>query len=396
MAAPRPRRRRAPLLAVGIAALLLGGAGGLARIGVDLPLVNARLVEQHGALLVLGFLGTLIALERAVAVDRRWAFASPLLCAAGAIALMAGLPISVAAALTSAGTVGLVGIFAVIVRLQPGMPSLLLTASSVCAVGAALTWATSSSTRVLVPWLAGFLVLAIAGERLDLARFRATRSGSRWLAGWVVVMLTGIAAAPLAIGATRLLGAGLVGMTAWLARYDVAMRTIRRRGLPRFSAIGLLCGYASLLLAAGAILYDGDVATGRFADIAIHGIFVGFAMSMVMVHAPIIIPSVLRTTPRFVPPLAYAPLAVLQLSLVTRFAGDVGEWHSLVVAGGVGNAVGILGFVVATLGMNLPLGGLWSADGPSRHGGKTRSVATSAGAGAGAGVAPPGGMTVPR
>lgn len=353
---PRPRRRRAPVLAVGIAALLLGGGGGLARIGVDLPLVNTRLVEQHGALLVLGFLGTLIALERAVAVDRRWAFASPLLCAAGAVALMAGLPVTVAAALTSAGMVVLVAIFAVIVRLQPGMPALLLAASSLCAVGAALTWATSSSTPSLVPWLAGFLVLAIAGERLDLARFRATPGGSRRLAGWVALVLAGIVVAPLWTAGTRILAVGLVATTAWLVRHDVATRTIRRRGLPRFSAVGLLCGYASLLLAAAAILYDGDIATGRFADVAIHGIFVGFALSMVMVHAPIIIPSVLRTTPRFVAPLAYPPLLVLQLSLLARFSGDVGAWHPLVVAGGVGNAVGILGFVAVTIGMSSPFG----------------------------------------
>lgn len=355
MGTQAPRRRRAPLLLVGIVALLLGGAGGLARIGVDLPLVNTRLVEQHGALLVLGFLGTLIALERAVAVDRRWAFASPVLASLGAVTLMAGLPVALAAALTSAGMAVLVGIFAVILRLQPGMPSLLLSASSLCALGGALTWATTPSLRTLVPWLAGFLVLAIAGERLDLARFRARRGASRWLVGWVVLALLGILVAPAWIGATRVMALGFAGMTLWLLRHDVAMRTIRRPGLPRFSAVGLLCGYALLLLAAAAILWDGDVATGRWADVAIHGIFVGFAMSMVMVHAPIIIPSVLRTAPRFVAPLGWVPLLVLQLSLVTRFLGDAGQWHDALVAGGIGNAVGILGFVVATLGMNSPL-----------------------------------------
>lgn len=354
-AGPQPRRRRMPLLAVGIAALLLGGGGGLARLGIQLPLVNGRLVEQHGPLLVLGFLGTLIALERAVAVDRRWAFASPLLCAAGAITVMAGLPVTAAALLTSAGMVVLVAIFAVIVRLQPGMPSTLLAASSLCAVGAASTWATASTTPAVVPWLAGFLVLAIVGERLDLARFRAAPGGSRWLAAGAALSLAGILVAPLSSAGARVLGAGIAAMTVWLARHDVATRTIRRRGLPRFSAVGLLCGYASLLLAAAVIVYDGDVATGRYADVAIHGIFVGFAMTMVMVHAPIIIPSVLRTTPRFVAALAYPPLIVLQLSLVARFTGDFGGWHELVVAGGVGNAVGILGFVVVTFGMNSPL-----------------------------------------
>jgi len=150
-----------------------------------------------------------------------------------------------------------------------------------------------------------------------------------------------------------------------LARHDVARRTVHGRGVARFSALGLLFGYVSLTLAALAILYDGDVDTGRFADIAIHGVFVGFAMSMVMAHAPIIGPSVLRIPLRF-SPLAYLPLFVLQFSLALRYAGDVASDHALVLAGGIGNAVALLGFVLGIMATVV-----WSV----RAGGESRSAA---------------------
>nr|BFE78121.1 hypothetical protein GCM10020093_007220 [Planobispora longispora] len=46
--------------------------------------------EQHGPLMALGFLGTLISLERAVALRSRWGYAAPALSALGAVALAAG------------------------------------------------------------------------------------------------------------------------------------------------------------------------------------------------------------------------------------------------------------------------------------------------------------------
>jgi hypothetical protein len=362
----RSRRRVAPVLATGIAALVFGGAAGLTRMGADLPLVSTRLVEQHGALLVLGFLGTLIVLERAVALGRRWAFASPILCAVGAVALMVGLPLTLAAALVSAGMMVLVLIFVAVMRIQRSLPTAVLTASSVFAVSGALLWTAGVSIRTVVPWLVGFLVFAIVGERLDLARFATGNARVAPFVGSLLIAGVGIAVSPLGTAvAGWLIGTGLLVLVVWLARHDVARRTVHGRGVARFSALGLLFGYVSLTLAALAILYDGDVDTGRFADIAIHGVFVGFAMSMVMAHAPIIGPSVLRIPLRF-SPLAYLPLFVLQFSLALRYAGDVASDHALVLAGGIGNAVALLGFV---LGMMATV--VWSV----RAGGESRSAA---------------------
>ena len=62
---------RFPVLAVGFLTLVLALWGGLARIGWELP-VTSTLPLQHGPLMISGFLGILISLERAIALGWGW------------------------------------------------------------------------------------------------------------------------------------------------------------------------------------------------------------------------------------------------------------------------------------------------------------------------------------
>src|SRR3970282_770295 len=84
-----PPRMRVPLLVLGFVALLAGVAGGLARLGVPVPAPPGG-IAWHGVLLVAAFFGTLISLERAVALGRIWAYSAPAACGAGGIALLPG------------------------------------------------------------------------------------------------------------------------------------------------------------------------------------------------------------------------------------------------------------------------------------------------------------------
>ncbi|MGJ3560863.1 hypothetical protein ACR6C2_30315 [Streptomyces sp. INA 01156] len=59
------------LLPAGLA-LLAGLDAALLLLGLPAPVTADRLPEVHGVLMVLGFVGTLIALERAVALGRPW------------------------------------------------------------------------------------------------------------------------------------------------------------------------------------------------------------------------------------------------------------------------------------------------------------------------------------
>jgi hypothetical protein len=203
--------------------------------------------------------------------------------------------------------------------------------------------------RVVFFWVA-FLVLTIAGERLELTRMLRPSPAVR--AAFVMsttVVTIGVVAAVWTPGAgVRAIGGGLVALTVWLTRHDVARRTIHQSGLPRFMAACLLGGYAWLGIGGVTALASGVSTPGLVYDAVLHAVFVGFVISMVFAHAPVIVPAVLGR------PLAYSPwfylhVIVLHASLVLRVIGDLlealGRWR---VWGGMLNALALLLFVVNT------------------------------------------------
>ena len=83
---------------------------------------------------------------------------------------------------------------------------------------------------------------------------------------------------------------------------------------------------------------------GRAYDAELHAIFLGFVMSMIFAHAPVIVPAVLGRPLPFRRSL-YVPLALLHVSLILRLAG--GDWAGGTAAwqwGGSLNEVAILAF----------------------------------------------------
>ncbi|MBL8957988.1 MAG: hypothetical protein JNK82_44855, partial [Myxococcaceae bacterium] len=62
---------------------------GLSRMGA-VPIPAPRAAADHGPLMVSGFLGTVIALERAVASGRLWAYLGPLACAGSIVLELSG------------------------------------------------------------------------------------------------------------------------------------------------------------------------------------------------------------------------------------------------------------------------------------------------------------------
>jgi hypothetical protein len=149
---------------LGLLALLTALWGGLARLGWALPLLHPPLLPAHGPLMVCGFLGTLIGVERAVALGAFWPYMAPLLTAAGAIALLAGLP---APPLMTLGSLGLVAVFAVIVHRQRALATVTMALGALLWLVGNSLWLLGWPLAQVVPWWSGFLVLTIAGERLE-------------------------------------------------------------------------------------------------------------------------------------------------------------------------------------------------------------------------------------
>ena len=108
-------------------------------------------------------------------------------------------------------------------------------------------------------------MLTIAGERLELSRVLPPSAvARRAFIVALLVLLAGVLVSALAWTAgTLLLGAGLLLLALWLMRQDVARRTVKGRGLPRFIAVCLLTGYVWLALSGLVILDLGRTRTRR-------------------------------------------------------------------------------------------------------------------------------------
>ncbi|WP_249714619.1 multicopper oxidase domain-containing protein [Rhizomonospora bruguierae] len=346
MTRPATVAARVPLVAAGGLALLAGLYAALLLLGFALPVPRPALADVHGPVMVLGFVGTLIALERAVALGTRWALAAPACTGAGALVLIAAGPTPAGKLLLAAGGVSLLAVYRALWRRQGSVALLAQIAGAFAWYAATLLWLAGLPIPDLVPWLATFVVATIAGERLELAHVAlAGPRPRRWFLAALATLVAGATAATLwpAAGA-HLFGAGLLAVVAWLAGHDVARRTVHARGLPRYVAVGLLTGYAWLALAGVLWSGAGRTAAGARYDATLHAVFLGFTMSMIFVHAPVILPAVLRR-PLPYRPVLYAPLALLHGSLLIRVAaGDGAGWEPVWRWTGAANVAAVAGF----------------------------------------------------
>lgn len=162
----------APLILAGMLSLVAAVWAGLVRMGWRWPLAVESWPAVHGALMVSGFLGTVIALERAVGLGRRWALAAPALTALGALALLAGKT-AVAPLLFLAGSTTLAVVYGAIARRHFSPASAMILSGILCWVAGNVLWAAGLPIGRVAPWWLGFLTLTIAGERLELSRVLA-------------------------------------------------------------------------------------------------------------------------------------------------------------------------------------------------------------------------------
>lgn len=344
------RVTRWPFLVLAIIGLLGALWAGLIRIGWGWPAWQPALPMTHGPLMIGGFLGTLISLERAVALDRRWGYLAPLLTGAGAVGLLFGLPQGLAGLLITFGSVVLAGLINQIWRIHPALYTGVIGLGVLAWLIGNVLWVAGQPLATVTAWWLGFLVLTIAGERLELSRLlRLPQATYAAFGGCIALLLIGllIAIFNLAIG-MHLLGSSFVGLAVWLLRYDIAWRRVKAGGQARFIAFSLLSGYIWLAIAGGlAVRYGGSMA-GPYYDAMLHACFLGFVITMIFAHAPIIFPAVLKIplvyTPRF-----YLHLLLLHVTLALRIVGDLAFWSSGRLWGGLLNGVVLLLFLVNTV-----------------------------------------------
>ncbi|BAL91541.1 hypothetical protein AMIS_63210 [Actinoplanes missouriensis 431] len=349
---------RLPVLLAGGLALIAGLYAGLLLLAVPMPAPVGSLERVHGPVMVFGFAGTLIGLERAVALGARWALLGPACSGAGAIVLIIDGPGPIGYGLMMLAATILLVVYRSLWQRQPGIALLAQVAGAFAWYASTLLLLAGFTVAETVPWLAVFVIATIAGERLELAHvgLRAANAPQLLLAALLVLVAGATATTVSPAAGGHLFGFGLLAVTGWLAVFDVARRTVHATGLPRYIAIGLLAGYAWLALAGLLWAGGGTVLDGPRYDAVLHAVFLGFTMSMIFVHAPVILPAVLRR-PLPYHRLLYVPLAVLHVSLLVRIgAGDglgaepVWRWA------GVVNVAAVVGFAGCAAGLSLTRG----------------------------------------
>ncbi|MGE5675965.1 MAG: hypothetical protein ACM3XM_19120 [Mycobacterium leprae] len=346
-------RKREPsrffMFGIGLLTLIIGMWAGLVRMGWVLPGLNGTIIATHGAIMVSGFMGTVICLERAVGMGDRWMYAAPAVTAVGAVLLLLGLPPVAGGLAVTLGSLGLIAIFVVILKHQPELHSWVMTLGAVLWFVGNLLWLSGWGIPQIVPFWAGFLILTIAGERLEMSRLLRPSRLSRILFGAIMALFVvglGVFLIDVALG-WRLIGVSLIALSLWLLKHDIARRTVRQPGLTRFIGSCMISGYVWLSVSGLIGLIYGFLYGGLY-DAALHSIFLGFVIAMIFGHSTIILPSVLGLPVPYRRAF-YAHLTLLHLSLIIRVAADLLGSTAGVQWGGVLNVTAVTLFLVNTV-----------------------------------------------
>jgi hypothetical protein len=257
----------------------------------------------------------------------------------------------IGAILLTAASLGTLLILGVMVRREPHLHTITMFVGVLAWLAGNVLWMFGVPIfQVVYLWMA-FLVLTIGGERLELSRILRPTPGQ--------LRLFGVIATALAVGAVlclfdldlgaRLSGLSMLGLALWFLRHDLATRTIRHANpLTRYIARCLFAGFLWLGTGGALLLYFGALYAGPYYDAALHAVFIGFVISMIFGHAPIIFPAILGL-PIVYQPAFYAQLILLHASLVIRLLGDLTSQLEIRKWGGLLNEVAILLFLGMTV-----------------------------------------------
>jgi hypothetical protein len=328
--------RQIPFLFLAILALLFALWAGLMRLGWQLPALTPTLTLAHGPLMISGFLGTLITLERAVAIQKKWMYLPPLLAGLGWLATVLLPSPPLGPILLTLASLGGVAILIEMTRRETALHTVTMLLGMLAWFAGNLLWLFGWQIFQIVLFWQAFLVLTIAGERLELSRVLRPSRLQQYLFGVIIfIVLAGtiISLFNIQLG-TRLTGAGLIFITLW--------------SLTRYIAWCLALGFVWLGVGGVLSLTFGAQFAGPRYDAMLHAVFVGFVISMIFGHAPIIFPAILGVPINFQPAF-YIHLVLLHVSLLLRVIADYADLYTLRMWGGFLNAAAILLFIGMTV-----------------------------------------------
>lgn len=305
------------LIVFALANLLLGMVGGLGRMGWSYSLPET--IVHHGACMVGGFLGSLIALEKIVALKKPIFFIGPFMSAGSLLCFIAGQT-HVAVVLLCLASVVLCLVYGLYLLKNYSLYLVIALAGALCWIIGNFLLLSKLFYPMAFPWWMAFVLLTVCSERLELSKFLPVSSFVKKVFIFLLILFVAGIALPFHLGGNVVSGLALVGIAIWLMRYDVISITIKKKGLQAFTARALLSGYVALVLA-GIFLISLNNTSYSY-DSIVHTFFLGFAMAMIFAHGPLILPGLLGLQVRPFHMLFYIPLFLLLISLLIRLLAN--------------------------------------------------------------------------
>lgn len=372
-------RTRLFLLFLAALGALLGLNSALIRSSISALATPAPLGDGHGVFMVFGFLGGAIGLERAVAYQAgapnrpKWGFLAPAFAGIGSalmviealpfvsretpvapLAFMANNPQALPGFAWTLSMAALTGIYLGVWRRQQSVAVLIQLLGAFLGVCGIALWARGVDAQIMAPWWMAYLVLTIVGERIELARVAFIAHNIEWL-----ILFASIAfavALPVCLinpsVGYPLLGVTLGSMLLLAITHDTARKTYKIKGVTGFMGTCMLVGYTWAILAAAIWIFSPSGFEGYWRDMAIHGLAIGFTMSMVAAHASMIIPSITRRPMKYHPVL-WVGWAVMQIGLLLRLLGTTRGSTLLWQWGDGTSVVGMLLMMMTVAALNV-------------------------------------------
>ncbi|RAW02562.1 hypothetical protein [Pseudochryseolinea flava] len=335
------KTERLPIILFAMFCLVCGLWSGLQRIGWNIAL--SPMVAHHGAIMVGGFLGTLIALEKIIPLRKRILFLIPVLNAVS-VAFFFADQIKVSIYLLILSSASLVLVFLYYFRSQRSIIYVLMSLGAVCWLVGNVLLLSSFFYPLAFPWWVAFALYIIAAERMEIMKFLPVSSTAKqFFIGLLFIFGIGVVLSFHGVG--RMVSAvSLIAIAAWLMKHDTITLNLKRKRLPQFTAITLLCGYIALLLTG---IFFWSLSDQWLAyDAIVHAFFLGFVFSMIFAHGPMILPGIMGLYGTPFSKVLYVWLVILQSSWVLRVISDIYMAMEIRRVCGMLSAIAIVGYFV--------------------------------------------------
>jgi len=336
---------RIPFMLFAVINLIAGIWAGLIRLGWEIPVTAVAV--HHGAIMIGGFLSTLIALEKAIPLKKNIALIVPVV---SALSLMMAVPgyYHMGMYFLIAGSVGLFIIQGYYAKLYPRDLSikLMLVGAGCLIVGNVMLMRTQFYPASF-PWWMGFLLFTITAERIELSKFLPVSANAKYLlVSFLGFFLLGLLL-PFHHAGKYISAVAMMGIAFWMLKHDVMRIGLKKKGLTRFSSVALLIANGWLIINGILLVVISDAAYSY--DILVHSFFIGYTFAMIFAHGPIILPGVLGITGKPFHGVLYAWLFLVQGSLLWRLIADSmvnTEWRKF---SGIFTGAGILLYFITLI-----------------------------------------------